>query len=161
MSPTTQTPDLGPSNPAIKAAAIAAFQKMNGVDMAAADKLFAQDAASVPAPLGAKADLIFGAIYGSVTVKPTSAYTNCVFDNSFWGVGAVGGSSIGFMYTAYDSWEAFFRETRGFHVQSIASGGGILQVNFFNGSGVPIGQFNGAMAGAGGVEGGSKGTWSC
>lgn len=169
MSNTIQDPKLLlPSNPIIKSATLTAFSKLKGVDMQAAedfinkfDDAAPKAAVDVPAPLGAKADLIFGLIYGSVTVKPTSGPTSCIFEHSFWGVGAVGGSSIGFMYTAYDSWDAFFRNVTGFHVQGIASGGGILQVNWFISNGTPVGQFNGAMAGAGGVEGGNSGTWKC
>ncbi len=158
----TEEKNFHPSNPIIKKATLDAFKNLNGITMATAEDFVSKAAAvSVPAPLGATTSLIFGAIYGSVTVKPTSGgYTNWVFDHSFWGIGAMGGSSIGFMYTAYDSWDAFFQNVTGFHVQGIAEGGGILQVNFFISNGTPVGQFNGALAGAGGVEGGNSGKWA-
>ena len=113
--------------------------------------------ASVPAPISAKASIIFAAIYGNVTCEPKDKPWKG--DESIWGIGATGGSSIGFMYTAYESWDAFFEFTTAFHVQGIASGGGMLQINWFNKDGVPVGQFNGAMAGAGGLEGGGSWKW--
>jgi len=153
---------LLPSNPIIKSITLNAFKRMRGVNMGDVENFISKASTSAPAPIGAKADLIFGAIYGNVTVKPTSGNnTNCVFDHSFWGIGAVGGSSIGFMYTAYDDWAPFFQNVTAFHVQGVGEGGGVLQVNFFISNGTPVGQFNGAMAGAGGVEGGSSGKWSC
>lgn len=149
-----------PSNAIIKEATKNAFNKIDFVDKDGAENFLTKLEGSVPAPLGAKASLIFAGIYGNVTVEPTSGgYENWKFDESFWGVGAVGGSSIGFMYTAYDNWNSFFKNVTSFHVQSFASGGGILQVNFFISNGTPVGQFNGAMAGAGAVEGGASGKW--
>ena len=111
------------------------------------------------APIGAKASVIFGLVYGNVTCNPTEdPYKVWSFDESIWGLGATGGSSIGFLYTAYNAWDPFFKRTTGFHVQGVADGGGILQINFLEGA-TPIGQFNGAMVGAGGLEGGANGRW--
>lgn len=149
-----------PSNPTIKKATQDAFNRIHFVDKDAAENFFTKLEGTVPAPLGTKASLIFAAIYGNVTVQPTSGgYENWIFDNSFWGIGAEGGGSIGFMYTAYDNWDAFFNNVTSFHVQSYAEGGGILQVNFFRGDGTPVGQYNGALAGEGVVEGGNAGKW--
>ncbi|MHA7057685.1 hypothetical protein ACWGOQ_0010730 [Aquimarina sp. M1] len=161
MSTLTKQQDLfHPSNPDIKKATQDAFKKIEFVDKGEAENFLTKLEGSVPTPLGAKASLIFAGIYGNITVQPTSGgYENWKFDESFWGAGAVGGSSIGFMYTAYSSWDAFFKNVTSFHVQSVASGGGILQVNFFISNGTPVGQFNGALAGAGAVEGGSSGKW--
>ncbi|MES1181329.1 MAG: hypothetical protein ABUL44_00895, partial [Flavobacterium sp.] len=114
---------LLPNTPIIKEATLNAFKRMNGVDMAEVEKFI--ENASVPAPIGAKASVIFGVIYGSLTVNPTSEYKNCVFDHDFWGIGAVGGTAIGVIYTAYENWPAFFSNVTGFHVQGIGAGGGI------------------------------------
>lgn len=113
--------------------------------------------ADAPAPISATASVIFAAIYGNVKCEPKDMPWKG--NESIWGIGGAGGTSIGLMYTAYDSWEAFFSNTTGFHVQGIADGGGVLQINWFNKSGVPVGQFNGAMAGAGGLEGGGSWRW--
>ncbi len=116
-------------------------------------------AAGVPAPIGAKASVVMGLIYGNVTCNPTEdPYKVWSFDESIWGLGAVGGTAIGFIYTAYNAWDPFFQRTTGFHVQGAGEGGGILQINFLEGA-TPIGQFNGAMAGAGALEGGANGRW--
>ena len=63
------------------------------------------------------------------------------------------------MYTAYDNWDAFFKNVTSYHVQGYSEGGGILQVNWFISNGTPVGQFNGAMVGAGGLEAGGPGKW--
>jgi hypothetical protein len=63
------------------------------------------------------------------------------------------------MYTAYDSWDAFFRNVTSAHAQGIAEAGGILQINWFIENGTPVGQFNGAAGGIGVVECGGSGKW--
>ena len=116
-------------------------------------------AAAALAPIGAKGSVVMGLIYGNVTCNPTEdPYKVWSFDESIWGLGAAGGSAIGFLYTAYTAWDPFFKRTTGFYVQGAGEGGGILQINFLEGA-TPIGQFNGAMAGAGALEGGANGRW--
>ena len=119
--------------------------------------LDAKDSAKTPAPLGATASLTFVAVWGVVKCEP--ATQPWIYDEQVWGIGAAAIQAGGFMYTAYDSWDAFFRETAGFHVQGIASGGGIFQINWFNSSGVPVGQFNGVAGGISAFEAGGKGKW--
>jgi len=151
---------LAPTREPIRAATLARLPKLPGVDQSAVAGFPDKLAASVPAPLSAKASLIFAVIYGKLTVDGLpDPYAKWHFNADIWGIGATGGTAIGIMYTAYDSWAAFFASVTAYHVQGIASGGGILQVNWFNKSGVPVGQFNGAMAGAGGLEAGGPGTW--
>lgn len=147
---------LAPTQTALKSAMINALHgrvKTTSVD----DFVKATAAATAPAPLSATASIIFAAIYGNVTCEPKDQPYK--FNESIWGLGAQGGAAIGFMYTAYNSWDAFFKETTSFHVQGLADGGGILQISWFNKSATPIGQFNGALGGAGGLEGGGAGTW--
>ena len=151
---------MQPTDPAISAATLSALTDLRGVDAAAASEFTKNLAASVPAPIAAKADIIFVAFYGRLTVQPTvKEYKKWEFTVDSWGLGASGGTSIGIMYTAYDSWDAFFKNVTSYHVQGLADAGGILQVNWFNSSGIPVGQFNGAMVGVGGLEAGGSGKW--
>jgi len=115
------------------------------------------ESTSVPAPISATASLTFALFYGVVKCEPRGK--PYVYDEDVWGVGAAAISSIGLMYTAYDSWDAFFANTTAFHVQGIAEAGGIYQINWFNKSGTPIGQFNGAAGGIGVFEAGGSGKW--
>lgn len=110
-----------------------------------------------PGTIEAKAGIIFVGIYGNVECKPKNQPWE--FDQSVWGIGAAGFTCLGLMYTAYDNWHAFFTQTTGFQAQGIADGGGIFQITWFNNSGTPIGQFNGAAAGLGVFEVGGKGKW--
>ncbi len=112
--------------------------------------------ASVPDPIGATASLNI-AVWGKVTCEPDGQPWK--YDNSVWGGPAYFGASVGFMYTAYNSWDAFFREVTSCHCQGIADAGGILQINWFNAGGTPVGQFNGAAGGIGLVEAGGAGKW--
>jgi hypothetical protein len=68
-------------------------------------------------------------------------------------------TKVGFMYTAYETWDAFFNNVTSAHVQGIAVEGGILQINWFNASGTPVGQFNGVAGGIGLLEAGGEGKW--
>lgn len=119
--------------------------------------LDARVSSAVPAPIGATGSLIFVAIYGVVKCEPRDQ--PWIFDEDVWGLGGAGINSVGFMYTAYENWDAFFSLTTAFHVQGIAEAGGIFQINWFNNSGVPIGQYNGAAAGIGVFEAGGSGHW--
>lgn len=114
----------------------------------------------VPSPIHAEASIVSAVIWSTVKCSPKNPpYNGWYYDEQAWGVGIGGGSSEGFMYTAYDSFEALFKYTTAYHVQGIAATGGILQINWFNKDGVPVGQFNGVLAGAGGFEMGGSGKW--
>jgi hypothetical protein len=161
MSTVTQEPQiLSPANPIIKKATLEALKKLNGVNMAAAEEFIRKAELDDPLTLTTTASLACGVIYGRIELQPTSTYNNWAFNHNFWGVGVVGATSGGLMYTAYSDWLSFFQNVAGFHVQGISEGGGVLQVNFFLSNGTPIGQFNGVMVGVGGLEGGNSGTWS-
>lgn len=111
----------------------------------------------IPSPITATGSAYFGLIFGVVKCEPGSEpYT---FEEKAWGIGASAGSGAGLIYTAYESWDAFWQNTAGYHAQGIAEGGGILQINFFNSSAVPIGQYNGVAGGVGVFECGGKGSW--
>ncbi len=114
-------------------------------------------AVGVPSPAEAIGETYTVVLYGYVKCTPT--HLNYYFEANHWGIGLAGVKGYGFMYTAYDSWDGLFSETKGYHAQGIASAGGILQINWFNGSGVPVGQFNAAAAGIGAFEVGGEGRW--
>lgn len=113
--------------------------------------------ASVPAPIGATADIKL-AVWGKLSVEPDQQPWK--YDHTIWGGPAYIGSAVGFMYTAYETWDAFFQNVTGCHAQGVDAGGGILQVNWFISNGTPVGQFNGVAAGLGGFEAGGSGKWS-
>ena len=147
---------LKPNIEAVQAATLRAF-KGKVKDDEVNRFLDAIASSAVPAPIGATASLTFAAIYGVVKCEPRGQPWE--FDADVWGVGAAAISSVGFMYTAYENWDAFFSLTTAFHVQGIAVEGGIFQINWFNESGVPIGQFNGAAGGMAVFEAGGSGKW--
>ncbi|TYC51949.1 hypothetical protein FMN50_19590 [Rhodobacterales bacterium] len=111
---------------------------------------------SVPAPIGATASVNI-AVWGKCTCAPDGK--NWKYDRTIWGGPAYFGASVGFLYTAYEDWDAFFKHVTSVHCQGISSGGGILQINWFNKSGIPVGQFNGAAGGIGLLEAGGSGGW--
>lgn len=150
---------LMPSNPNFKKAT-SNLKKLKGIDAASIDLYAEKLAATSASVLSAKSDIIFALFYGNLTVKVLAdPYKNKYFDVDTWGLGATGGTAVGMMYTAYDNWDAFFNNVTSYHVQGIADGGGFLQINWFISNGTPVGQFNGAMAGAGGIEAGGAGRW--
>ncbi|WP_116131312.1 hypothetical protein [Tropicimonas sp. IMCC34043] len=159
------TPELvRPTRPAIESATIDALGRLKGVDLDAARTLPKTLEASSAPVLQATANIIHVVIYGDLTVRvQTDPYKHFEYHVSSWGLGTAGGTALGFMYTAYNSWEAFFANVTSYHVQGIAEGRGILQVTWFTPNGSPVGQFNGAMPrDAGiecGIEGGGPGKW--
>lgn len=150
---------LLPSNPNFQKAT-ANLKKLKGIDAASIDS-YAKKLTATSAPvLSAKADIIFVVFYGNLTVKVLAdPYKHKYFDVDTWGLGATGGAAVGMMYTAYDNWDAFFKNVTSYHVQGLSDGGGFLQINWFIKNGTPVGQFNGGMAGAGGIEAGGAGRW--
>lgn len=147
---------LTPDNEIVKAATLKAFK--GKIDDAEVNKfLTAASGTQVPAPIAATASLTFFAFYGVLKCEPRDK--PWIYDVDVWGAGLAGIGSVGFMYTAYESWDAFFSETTAFHVQGITDAGGILQINWFNSSGVPVGQYNGGAAGVSLFEAGGRGKW--
>jgi hypothetical protein len=112
--------------------------------------------ATAPAPIGATVNLKL-AVWGKLLVEPAGQPWK--YDHTVWGGPLYLGSSVGFMYTAHDSWDAFFKNVTSRHVQGVDVGGGILQVNWFISNGTPVGQFNGVAGAIGLVEGGGSGKW--
>lgn len=110
-----------------------------------------------PGPAEAKGETYTVLLYGYVKCTPT--HLDHEFEANHWGLGLSAMASYGSMYTAYDSWKGLFSETRGYHAQGIADAGGILQITWFNGKGVPIGQFNSAAGGIGVFEVGGNERW--
>jgi hypothetical protein len=157
MSNTLIANDLRPDQEAIADATVRAFKGRVDEDEV---RRFLKAAAETPAPIGATASLKL-AVWGKLYVSCEADGRKCVYDQTAWGGPAYFGDSVGFMYTAYDSWAAFFANVTGFHVQGIAEGGGILQVNWFIANGTPVGQFNGVAGGIGAVEAGGSGGWQC
>ena len=151
--------DLTPTNKVVQASTLYALKEIAKVDEVNQflDKMASS---SVPAPIAATASLTFALFYGVVKCEPRpDPYNVWIYDEDVWGVGAAAISTIGLMYTAYESWDAFFSLTTAFHVQGIAEGGGIFQINWFNKSGTPVGQYNGAAGGIGVFEAGGSGKW--
>ncbi len=108
----------------------------------------------------AEASIVSAVIYAKVKCYPDNKPWK--FEESAWGPGIGGGECIGFMYTAYtgdNAWETFFKDATAYHAQGIAEAGGIFQINWFRSDGTPIGQFNGALGGAGVFEIGGSGKW--
>ena len=148
--------ELGPSHPLVRESTY----RLLGRRMDAAQVQRFLDKASgagVPSPIGATADVNI-AIWGKLKCNPDGQPWK--YGITVWGGPAYFGSSIGFMYTAYDTWDAFFQNVTSAHAQGIASGGGILQINWMNGDGTPVGQFNGAAGGIGLLECGGSGGWT-
>ncbi|AHH95250.1 hypothetical protein GCM10010174_57620 [Kutzneria viridogrisea] len=148
--------ELRPTHPLVRAATIVNLglqfevsELQNFLDQIGSDR--------VPPAIGATASVKI-AIWGKVRCEPDGQ--PWVYDTTIWGGPAYFGDAIGLMYTAYDSWNAFFQNVTSVHVQGVASGGGILQINWFNQSGTPVGQFNGAAAGVGALQAGGSGKWS-
>lgn len=144
-----------PNQSGVQQATLTALQPQVGEDEARSfvEKLSSQ---SVPAPVGATASVNI-AVWGKCKCDPDGL--SWKFDRTVWGGPAYSGSSVGFLYTAYEDWESFFRNVTSFHCQGIASGGGILQINWFIANGTPVGQFNGAAGGIGLLQAGAAGTW--
>lgn len=151
----TQSELLSPAHPDLQRATFKALaSRFNEDDLRAfLDKM---GSPSTPAPLLATVDLKV-ALWGKLKVEPDDQPWK--YDNTVYAAGAYGASGVAFMYTAYETWDAFWEYTTSFHVQGISAGGGILQVNWFNRDGIPVGQLNAAVGGIGGLEGGGSGMW--
>lgn len=113
----------------------------------------------MPSPIGADASLISIAIWSKIKCYPDNLPWK--FEATAWGPGIGGGGAAGFMYTIYECWDMLFDETAGYHAQGVAEGGGIFQITWFTKNALPIGQFNGFLAGIGVFEVGGSGHWTC
>jgi hypothetical protein len=147
---------LTPSNALVQTAALRALHgKVKEPDL---NKFMDLEAAvGVPAPIRATGSLWATVIYSGMKCEPVNV--PYYFEEGGWGLGLGIVTTGGILYTAYETWDAFWRETAGYHAQGISEGGGILQFNFFNSSGVPVGQFNGVAGGIGAFEFGGTGKW--
>ncbi len=109
----------------------------------------------------ASANLVSAFVWSKVSCEPDDK--PWIFKEDAWGPGIGGGSCSGIMYHAYTDdvfgWDNFFHEAVAYHAQGISSMGGIFQITWFRKDGAPIGQFNGAMAGAGVFEIGGNCKW--
>ena len=105
----------------------------------------------------AKVTVTAAFIYGTVQCEIESQRK--VFDGTHWGIGLGGFGATGVIYTAYNNWQGFFDNAKAYHVQSAGVAGGIVQVNWFNSDGVPVGQFDGIAGGVGAMEVGGSGSW--
>lgn len=113
---------------------------------------------SLEAPnTSAKVNVTAAFIYGTVYCEIDSLKKR--FEGTHWGIGLAGFAATGVIYTAYYNWQDFFSNATAYHVQSAGVAGGVVQVNWFNGFGTPVGQFNGIAGGAGAMEVGGSGSW--
>lgn len=106
---------------------------------------------------GAKVNVTAAFVYGTIECEISAQKK--IFNGTHWGIGLAGFAASGNIYTAYDNWQAFFDNAKAYHVQSAGVAGGVVQVNWFNKNGVPVGQFNGIAGGAGAMEVGGSGSW--
>lgn len=116
------------------------------------------DSALIQAKASAKMFLI----YGEMDCFDLEGYKS-TFKQRIWGLGAGGFDAvIGGIYNVYEgnNWPYFFRQAAYAHAQAIAGTIGTLQITWFDNSGVPIGQFNSAVVGAGAFEIGCDGHWN-
>jgi hypothetical protein len=144
--------ELHPSNPQLQQATKEALTNQipeSGVQ-AFLDKV---GSAATAAPLGATLDLEQDRLLVEPDGQPWK------YDCPDWGGSGYADRSVGFMYTSYDSWDAFFQNVTGYVVQGIAVGGGILQINWFISNGSPVGQGNFAYGGIGPMTGGGSCKW--
>jgi hypothetical protein len=117
---------------------------------------FVKEAASSAAPaLGATASLKL-AVWGKLKCEPDGQ--PWIYDHTVWGGPAIAIEAVGFMYTAYASWDAFFRNVTGVQATAGALHAGALQINFFKDL-LPVGQFNGVGAGEGIAFAAGNGRW--
>jgi hypothetical protein len=154
MSNTLTAVDLRPDQEDVANATVKALE--GRVDEDAVRSFLKAAADGTPSPIGATVSLKI-AVWGKIYVDPDGQPWK--YDHTVWGGPAYVGDSVGFMYTAYDSWDAFWANVTSCHFQAIDVGGGILQVNWFIANGTPVGQFNGVAGGVGLVEGGGSGKW--
>lgn len=155
MSDAPTAAELQPTHPALQEATITGMK--GRIDAAEVEKfLNGAVGAKAPAPIGATASLNI-CVWGELSCTP--ADQPWIFDRYVWGGPAYFGAATGFLYTAYDTWDQFFQNAASVWAQGVATGGGVLQITWFNGDGTPCGQFNGVSGAAGLVECGNKGTW--
>ncbi len=147
--------DLRPTNSELREAALKALQGRVSEDEVRKFLEKANGEGSPPA-IGAEGSVNL-LVWGKCKCYPDGMPWQ--YDNTIWGGPAYSGNGVGFMYTAYNTWEAFFNNVTGCHAQGIATAGGVLQINWFNASGLPVGQFNGAVGGIGVFEAGGEGKW--
>src|ERR1700730_2085287 len=140
--------DLLPTSPVVEQATIRALK--GRVEADEVRKFLREASRSEPGALGATASVnIF--IWGKVKCYPEAPWH---YDTTIWGGPAASIESVGFIYTAYRTWDDFFRNVTGVHLQCDST----LQINWFA-DGTPVGQFNGAATGNAHFEAGGEGKW--
>jgi hypothetical protein len=141
---------LSPTNSDLQQATIKALEpRIKESDVRA----FLEKAASAAPPIGATINWNI-AVSGKLVVLPDDQPWR--YDVTVWGGPASTGAGMGYMYTAEDSWDAFFQNTASY--QMIVTGGIMLQINWFDSNGNPIGQCNAAGSGPS-LQGGGPGKW--
>lgn len=157
MSNTLSAQDLRPDRDDLAQETVNAFK---GAVEESEVRRFLKEASTGPAPaINAKASLTLF-IKGELTCEPLEdAWRQWKWDHTVWGGPACEVKSVaGFMYTAYGSWDTFFREVTGAQVTGGALHAGVLQINFLKGL-LPIGQFNGMAVGDCAAIAGGDGAW--
>jgi hypothetical protein len=156
MSEVRSAEQLHPTNPFVRDTTVGVLERAGD----AQEFLDKVTSSAVPAPLMAQAwvALVIG---GTLKVgKLGDPWSSWNYDSTIWGGPGCVGTAPGFMYTAYSSWDGFFRNVTSCHVQGISAGGGLLQINWFIANGTPVGQFNGVLGGIAAFEAGGAGKWT-
>lgn len=103
---------------------------------------------SIPKVLRSEVLITNSLAWSIIRVTPSDEeYKNWIMDERVWGTRVGSGVATGFIYTVYETYEAFFKYTTTYQLQSIDEHKEILQINWFNSSGLPIAQFNGLYEG--------------
>ena len=149
---------LHPTSPLVRETTVNLLER--DLDSDEIQKFLDKISGSVPAAV-ARSAWIAVLIGGTLKVGDLDdPYKHWWYDITLWGGPACLGMAPGFMYTAYNSWDAFFQNVTSCHVQGYAAGGGVLQINWFISNGTPVGQFNGVLGGISAFQGGGAGKWA-
>lgn len=92
-------------------------------------------------------------------VKCTVDSDKKLFEAYTWGIGGSIFTSGGVLFTAYNSWDDFYNETRFYHAQGGSYIGGIFQITFMDKDHNLIGQYNSIGGGYSLFETGGGGRW--
>ncbi|MDQ0363104.1 hypothetical protein [Breznakia pachnodae] len=110
--------------------------------------LIPESSFSIPKVINSEVLITSSLGWSIIRVTPSDTqYQTWRMDERVWGTRIGSGVASGFIYTVYESYEAFFKYTTTYQLKSVNKYDDILQINWFNSSGLPIAQFNGVLEG--------------